>query len=173
MNDPKGEIRIRPMATSDLDRVLAIADGLKDAPQWPRSAYLTALNGEAVPRRIALVANRPAQEEVCGFLVGGLVPPEAELESIAVAEAFQRHGIGKLLIEELTRQLGGLAVQKLHLEIRSSNASARAFYQAAGFVQAGIRRGYYVDPIEDACLMELQLVGNRAHPAARPKPFNR
>jgi len=39
--------------------------------------------------------------------------------------------------------------------VRASNRPALAFYRSAGFGQAGLRRAYYIDPIEDALLMRL------------------
>ncbi|MGA3034420.1 MAG: GNAT family N-acetyltransferase, partial [Terracidiphilus sp.] len=133
MSDPAGEVRIRPMAASDLDRVLEIADSLNDAPYWPRAAYLTALSQESTPKRIALVATGLAPEDVRGFLVAVLTPPEADLESIGIATAFQRRGIGRVILQALVDDLGRTAIQRLYLEVRSSHATALAFYRGFGF----------------------------------------
>jgi ribosomal-protein-alanine N-acetyltransferase len=43
-----------------------------------------------------------------------------------------------------------------HLEVRQSNAAARAFYQRLGFRATGVRRNYY-GPNEDALLMSKKL----------------
>ncbi len=40
-------ITIRPMSAADLDAVLGIAASLPQAPQWPRGAYLAALDPSA------------------------------------------------------------------------------------------------------------------------------
>jgi ribosomal protein S18 acetylase RimI-like enzyme len=47
---------VRRMTEADLDRVMEIAGSLKEAPHWPRSAYLAALDAQGTPARIALVA---------------------------------------------------------------------------------------------------------------------
>ena len=78
-------VQIRPMTVADVTRVLEIAASLPEAPQWPEAAYLNALNPESTPRRIALVAVAPRSESVLGFIAASLIPPQAELESIAVA----------------------------------------------------------------------------------------
>ncbi len=44
------------------------------------------------------------------------------------------------------------------LEVRASNAAAQAMYTDAGFVPAGLRRGYYRRPPEDALIYRLDLV---------------
>jgi ribosomal-protein-alanine acetyltransferase len=49
------EVRIRQMNEADLDRVMEIAEGLKDAPHWTRAAYRAAMDAGGV-RRVALVA---------------------------------------------------------------------------------------------------------------------
>ena len=39
------------------------------------------------------------------------------------------------------------------LEVRHSNDAARRLYGGFGFVVAGVRRGYYTNPIEDALVL--------------------
>lgn len=153
----KPEIVIRPMAASDLDRVLAIAQGLPEAPHWPQSAYLNAINPEFTPRRIALVAAGPQPGSILGIAVASLLPPQAELESIAVAPESQRLGLGQSLFQALAAELKAAGVAEIVLEVRASNQSALAFYGALGFARTGLRSGYYADPIEDAVLMTLPL----------------
>lgn len=157
MTDPETEIRIRPMVDADLDRVLEIAVSLPGAPVWPRSAYETALNPAAIPRRVALVAAAAPSDELTGFIVASLLPPQAELESIAVAASFQRRGLGSQLFNALAAALRPLGALELTLEVRSSNISAITFYKSLGFHFRGLRPRYYVDPIENAVMMALPL----------------
>jgi len=143
------------MTAADLARALEIAASLPESPHWPESAYLDALNPESTPSRIALVAAR--SEEVEGFVVASLLPPQAELESIAVAAGSQRRGLGRMLFDALLRELRTGGVLEITLEVRASNDAALAFYRRAGFVQTGARPAYYADPVEDAVLMRLDL----------------
>jgi ribosomal-protein-alanine N-acetyltransferase len=145
------------MAASDLDRVLAIAESLPEAPRWPRSAYLNAINPESTPRRIALVAAGPQPGSILGFAVASLLPPQAELESIAVAPESQRLGLGQSLFQALAAEVKSAGVGEFVLEVRASNRPALAFYQSLGFAKTGLRSSYYADPIEDAVLMALPL----------------
>jgi [ribosomal protein S18]-alanine N-acetyltransferase len=155
MSDPAIEFFIRPMAPGDLDRVFEIADFLPEAPQWPKSAYEAALDPDAIPNRIALVATTPSSREPVAFAVASLVLAQAELESIVVAGDYQRQGLGRQLFEAVTGLLRSAGAKKLALEVRASNHAALAFYLSLGFTRAGLRPRYYVDPIEDAVLMEL------------------
>jgi ribosomal-protein-alanine N-acetyltransferase len=155
MNHLAENLQIRRMTAADLGRVLEIAAGLPESPHWPESAYLDALNPESTPRRITLVA--AGSEEVEGFIVASLLPPQTELESIAVAAGNQRRGLGRLLFDALLSELSKRGVLEITLEVRASNHAALAFYRGAGFVQTGARRAYYADPVEDAVLMRLRL----------------
>ena len=94
MNSRATEVRIRRMSAADLERVMEIAESLRDAPRWPVSAYWAALDPLNTPRRIALVAEEPETDAVAGFAVASLLAPQAELESIAVAAEWQRRGVG-------------------------------------------------------------------------------
>ena len=144
---------IRPMEARDLDRVVEIAKNLKTAPQWPRGAYASALDESASPRRIALVAFDPASVEIVGFAISSLTPPEAELEVIAVVPEFQRQGIAGRLFAAVESELATLQVTGILLEVRPSNAPALGLYRSLGFVEAGRRKAYYVDPVEDALIL--------------------
>jgi ribosomal-protein-alanine N-acetyltransferase len=157
MNAPSESVPIRPMTEADLARVMAIAASLPDAPHWPESVYKKALNPESTPRRIALVAAGPQPGDVLGFAVANLLPPQAELETIAVASGSQRRGLGRRLFDELASQLRVAGNRQLNLEVRASNHPAFAFYRSLGFSQTGLRRAYYADPVEDAVLMRLRL----------------
>ena len=145
------------MTASDLDRVLAIAENLPQAPHWPKPAYVNAIKPESTPRRVALVVVGPQTDSILGFAVASLLPPQAELESIAVAPESQRLSLGKSLFQALAAELKSAGVGELQLEVRASNQPALAFYRSLGFARTGLRPGYYADPIEDAVLMSLPL----------------
>ena len=144
---------IRKMVAVDLEQVMAIAAGLRDAPHWPQSAYITALDPTSTPRRIALVAVNEQSGRMAGFAVASLHPPQAELESIAVREEVHRQGIGSRLLAQLEDELRAAAVSELLLEVRDSNHTATAFYRVLGWKQSGLRSRYYADPEEDAIVM--------------------
>jgi ribosomal-protein-alanine N-acetyltransferase len=154
MNFP---VEIRRMGLADLARVMEIARSLKEAPHWPRQAYLAALNPGSTPRRIALVAANPETGTVAGFAVASLLEPQGELETIAVAADGQRRGMGRRLMEALAEELKAAGVRRIFLEARASNGAAEGLYRALGFSETGRRRGYYADPVEDAVLMSLRL----------------
>lgn len=147
------QIAIRPMELRDVDSVMAIAAGLAYAPRWDRATYEAALGSN--DRRIALVAEMSAA--MIGFAVASLVIPDAELETIGIATEWQGKGVGRQLLEALVQALRERGVTKVMLEVRDSNAAAQGFYRSHGFEESGGRTGYYIDPKEDAALMQLLL----------------
>ncbi|HEU5351466.1 MAG TPA: ribosomal protein S18-alanine N-acetyltransferase [Terracidiphilus sp.] len=144
-------VRVRRMTAADLDGVLGIAAGLKPAPQWGRGAYEAALDERNLPRRVALVAEMHG--ELAGFAVASVAGPEAELETIAVAAAWQRRGVATALYAALTEELRRAGARQTQLEVRASNREALGLYARLGFAETGRRKGYYADPAEDAVLM--------------------
>ena len=151
------QLRIRRMALTDVNRVIEIALSLAQAPHWPRAAYLAALDPDAAPLRIALVAEDMETGAVQGFAVASLLAPQAELESIAVAAEGQRRGISRRILIAMIGELRTALVTDVQLEVRASNSPALAFYRAQGFAVSGRRPRYYADPIEDAVLLDLRL----------------
>jgi ribosomal-protein-alanine N-acetyltransferase len=140
------------MRTGDLDRVMAIAEGLKQVPHWTRDSYQKALDSGGSPERISLIAE-DAESRIAGFAIAACIPPEVELETIAVATKYQRQGIASRLFQELMAEFKERQITEVMLEVRESNAPARALYHSLGFAEAGHRPGYYVEPQEDALLL--------------------
>ena len=156
MNGKAGDVRIRPMTTDDLDRVIALAESVREAPHWPRRAFAAALDPDAEPQRVALAAES-ANAGVIGFAIAVVIPPHAELESIAVAVEAQRRGVARELFAALACELKRRQITEVLLEVRPSNERATSVYRALGFEETGCRPGYYADPEEDAVLMRLSL----------------
>lgn len=153
--NPGTGLRLRPMGVADLDAVIAIAASLPTAPQWPRSAYQEAVVPTLPVPRLSLTAVR--DEAVLGFAIARITGPVAELETIVIAASAQGYGFGSSLLYAVREELRLLGVAELELEVRPSNTLARQFYLGQGFVEAGRRRNYYRNPIEDALLLRLAL----------------
>ena len=115
------------------------------AAHWNENEYDRLFSGD--PPRLALVIGEDA---VQAFLIAKQIGPEWELENIAAAAP--RRGLASALLGhflDVVRQRGG---ESVFLEVRDSNAPARALYARHGFVETGRRRLYYQDPAEDAVL---------------------
>ena len=95
------------------------------------------------------------KRDLIAFLVARRVDAEWELENMAVAVSVRGRGIGTLLLRELIRQARVQGGSTIFLEVRASNQSARSLYDKVGFEEAGLRKNYYSDPVEDAILCHL------------------
>jgi ribosomal-protein-alanine N-acetyltransferase len=157
MSFDAGKIEVRPLQREDIDAILGIAEVIEEAPQWSREHYHELTRHDSSRPRIAQVAYDSRSKEVIGFVIAGLVAPEAELESIVVAAHAQRRGVGSRLLQALKGELRRSGIEELHLEVRASNHTAIGFYQAQNFKQIGVRPRYYADPEEDAVLMGLRI----------------
>ncbi len=157
MNHSSAATRIRRMTPTDLGCVIEIARSQRDAPNWPPAAYQAAIDPQSSPLRIALVAYDSSSGEAVGFAIASALPPQSELETIAVAAGAERRGVGGRLFAALALELKSAQVTEVMLEVRASNRPALAFYAALGFEATGRRTRYYVDPVEDALLLRLKL----------------
>jgi ribosomal-protein-alanine acetyltransferase len=156
MTSTKDAVHIRPVVPEDIPLVMAIANSLPDAPHWRSEVYQDMLDPARIPARLCLVAE-DSDGQLMGFGVIALIPPQAELEAIAVTGERQRRGIAGNLLSDLLTGLKRFDITEVILEVRESNRPAQAFYGAAGFVETGRRRGYYADPQEDALLLKKEV----------------
>ena len=88
-----------------------------------------------------------------GYCIVYYVMDEAEIARIAVDESFRRQGIGQGLLSYTFSCCEEKQIERVLLDVRESNVSARAFYQKQGFLEDGIRKDFYNGPKEHAVLM--------------------
>jgi ribosomal-protein-alanine N-acetyltransferase len=78
-----------------------------------------------------------------GFVLSRMVPPEAEILSIAVAPSRRGKGLAGQLLQIHLRRLAALGIGAVFLEVGEENAPARRLYRRAGFREVGRREAYY------------------------------
>jgi ribosomal-protein-alanine N-acetyltransferase len=88
-----------------------------------------------------------------GFAGFWIMTDEAHIISIATREIHRRQGIGELLLISVIDLAAELKARIITLEVRASNTTAQSLYHKYGFIQVGLRRGYYIDNHEDGILM--------------------
>jgi ribosomal-protein-alanine N-acetyltransferase len=106
------------------------------------------------------VAERRAADadvQIVGFSVAYVVEDQSELANLAVDGTVRRDGIGGQLLEHVMRAAAARGARELFLEVRVSNAAARALYEKRGFETIGRRVKYYVKPVEDALVLRRTL----------------
>jgi ribosomal-protein-alanine acetyltransferase len=145
---------LRPAERDDLEAVVAIETVSFSDPPWSRDSFTTLLNN---PRAIFTVGCDPESGVVVGYVVAWLVADEAEVANLAVAPAHRARGVGARLLDSALSAARRGGARAAHLEVRDSNATARALYASRGFEAVGRRRRYYRSPEEDALLLRCDL----------------
>ena len=150
---------IRPALSTDLPRIVEIARQSAAAAQWNAGEYARMLADPSASMRVVLVIGEEVPSRmVHGFLVAKDLAGEWEIENIAVHESARRRGLGLRLLRaflELVRDRHG---REIFLEVRESNAAARALYAQCTFVEAGRRKSYYRNPEEDALILKFSFL---------------
>jgi ribosomal-protein-alanine N-acetyltransferase len=80
-----------------------------------------------------------------GFVISRFAADEAEILSVAVAEAYRGRAVARALLRYHLGRLAALGVRTVFLEVDEGNASALRLYRRAGFAEVGRREGYYLD----------------------------
>jgi len=78
-----------------------------------------------------------------GFILSRVASDEAEILSVAMAQASRGRGLAGKLLNLHLRTLAGLGVRTVFLEVGEDNVSACRLYARAGFGEVGRREGYY------------------------------
>lgn len=143
---------IRAMAAGDLPAVLAIERASFPTP-WTEQNFRHEI--EANPHAWNLVVDgaQGISAYACCYLMAG----ELQINDIAVHPGSRRRGLGGWLLDEILDRAVQRGARRATLEVRPSNAAARALYASRGFAESGRRPGYYADSGEDAILMERRL----------------
>ena len=146
---------LRLMEPGDLDRVLDLERSVFSLP-WSRQAFQGEIAADHA-RAYVLVERGESTNRAAGYICFWVVADAAHLLNLCVAPRCRRRGLAKLIVEFMTAWCRMNRLEKIELEVRSDNTPARALYRSLGFVEVGLRPGYYTDTGEAAVLMDLVL----------------
>jgi ribosomal-protein-alanine N-acetyltransferase len=153
------ELELERAALDDLEPLLAIERASYTNPWSAASLRETLASPERFHALVLRVAGgRGAVDRgVRGYCIFQLVADEMHLHNLAVAEGARRQGLARRLLVRAFELAQAAGARCVLLEVRESNAAARALYGSLGFSELGVRRGYYVEPREDAVLLRKPL----------------
>ncbi len=130
------EPHIRPMLADDVDAVIQVEHSAYTHP-W----------SEGVLRDCLRVGYScwvcELGDVVVGHTVMSVAIGEAHLLNICIGPAWQGRGLGRRLLGRMLRIARERDADTMFLEVRASNACARALYESEGFGEIGRRRDYY------------------------------
>ena len=95
-------------------------------------------------------------ERLIGFAIMKYGDEEAHVLLFAVHPAHRRKGVGSALLTWLEATARVAGIDLIRLEARAQNDGALSFYRQHGFMQLGLRKGYYQN-VEDAVRMAKDL----------------
>ncbi len=158
-------VRVRALQVADLDALMAIETGSYPFP-WSRGNFVDSLASGYWAQglwslRGGANEDQPVEEEALlayAWAMEGV--EELHLLNLTVHPEHRRCGHARRLLDDLVAWAVPRALWWMWLEVRVSNESARRLYEAYGFEEAGLRRGYYPNvrsSREDAVLMRLDM----------------
>jgi ribosomal-protein-alanine N-acetyltransferase len=142
-------VAIRTARRDDVDDVAAIERRAFSDP-WSANSFRGLFGNPLVHFAVAedVITGR-----LLGYVVTWFVVDEGEIANLAVAEEARRTGVGARLLDHALDVAKERRCAVVFLEVRESNAAARALYASRGFEVAGRRSKYYRKPVEDALVL--------------------
>jgi ribosomal-protein-alanine N-acetyltransferase len=146
------DVMIRKMTEQDIDRIMVIEVESFSLP-WSKQSYISELKNNFANYLVC-----DCEGQVAGY--GGIwvVFEEAHITNIAIAADYRGTGMGKALMLELENVARTKKAQRILLEVRPTNNTARHMYKSLGYIDTGLRKAYYSDNGEDAILMTKFLI---------------
>jgi N6-L-threonylcarbamoyladenine synthase len=146
---------IREANGGDLDAIMAIENECFATDAWSQEVMLSELEA---PHTYYLVAE--VEDKVVGYaglsqLVGAT---QADIQTIAVRPNQRDSGLGRALMQELTKEATRRGAKEVFLEVRADNTIAQKLYKMFGFKQIGLRKKYYQPDGVDAFVMKTSLL---------------
>ena len=149
--EKEAEIIVRELKVEDSAAVAEMEQQIF-SDSWSEKSVL-----ETVQQKQSVCFAAEKAGHLLGYLLAYHAADEAEIARIAVQKEARRQGAAGKLMQALEHYCEEHKMEKLLLDVRESNEAARSFYTKNGFVEDGIRQGFYTNPSEDAVLMSRQL----------------
>jgi ribosomal-protein-alanine N-acetyltransferase len=153
--DIGGMVIERISGTEDLDAVARLEAASFTNP-WTREMLERELRESNVARVYVL---RLPGYRVAAFCACWCLYDELHINTIAVDAGLRRQGLATILMRRVLDQASREGAHRALLEVRRSNLPAQRLYEGLGFIVAGVRHSYYVEPQEDALLLTRDALG--------------
>ena len=132
------QVGLRRMTLADVPAVMELENALFPEDAWRQNTLLGELSE---PSRHYVVAETDG--EIIGYAGLRCVPPQGDVQTMAVARDHWGRGVGRTLLTELLDEATRRGSTHVFLEVRDDNPRAQKLYTDFGFEQVGVRRGYY------------------------------
>lgn len=136
-------MRVEPMRWWHVEEVERIEREVFPEDAWSREQFWSEL---AQSTRRYLVALDT--DDVVAYAGLFVLPPDADVQTVAVAPRAQGAGLATRLLTELLEAADAQGVTHTMLEVRDGNAPALTVYERLGFEQISRRPRYYPDGVD-------------------------
>ena len=136
---------------ADIDEIMVIERSSYRFP-WSQGFFLQELQVNCARSLLAELDGK-----IVGYILYWLLPDMVDIHNVATHVNYRRRGIARLLLGQVLVQAEAHLISRVTLEVRRSNMPAQRLYESFGFINTGLRKGYYSDNGEDALAMTLEL----------------
>lgn len=143
-------IEFARMVQADADGVARVEAACMPVP-WSRQSFWEEASHSDAYYLVARDADR--DNLIVAYAGCWVLANEGHITNVAVDPDYQRQGLGRSLMNELTSRVKALGVDSMTLEVRPSNTVAINLYTSLGFRSVGQRPKYYTNPVEAAEIM--------------------
>lgn len=138
---------LRAMRWWDIDQAVDLEQELFGETAWSAGQFWSEL---AQANRTYVVVEEAHRIRAYGGVM--MVPPTADIQTMAVAPSAQRRGLASRILEHLLGAAEAAECRQVFLEVRADNEAAIALYERFGFAVIARRTSYY-GPGQDALIM--------------------
>ncbi len=147
---------VRPMRWQDVEAVVALEQLSYPQTAWSVATWWAEL--ACRPRRAYLVHLDAAFDgEIAGYAGVDIGGADADVMTITVDPAHRGAGVGSRLLQGVHDQAMAAGAQRILLEVRADNDSARRLYARNGYAAIARREGYYQPDGVDAIVLRAHL----------------
>lgn len=141
----------RDMTSEDVAQAVDIENQNFSRP-WKKEDFLDSL---LLADTLFIVAQDEESEEIQGYCGCYQSFEEGNITNVAVKDSVRRQGIAFGMLNAVLEKGRKRGISRFFLEVRVSNLPAIMLYEKLGFQTAGIRKDFYVEPVENAWVMVL------------------
>ena len=152
---------LRRATENDLDAIMAIETETFAADAWSAESMRAELLSAHTYYLVAVRVEDPTVVDGYAGLLAPRASADADIQTIAVADAARRRGLGRTLMRQLMTEAHQRGAARIFLDVRADNPGAQSLYEALGFEPIAVRAGYYQPDNVDAVVMRHSLATPR------------
>ena len=149
--------QLRRAHEADLAAIMLLETSIFENDAWSAPMMVRDLGDPACYYLVAFPPDDPSRIEAYAGLLAPQGAAEGDIQTIAVAESARGHGLGRTVMQALISEARKRGARLIFLEVRADNPGAQRLYERLGFIDIGVRRGYYQPDNVDAIVMRLNI----------------